>query len=73
MSSFMKVVRKSHGHLMPPSFKVKPSGVQPRDIQTQKFHLLPVVLFCKCVKIKVLGLASSTISCVWPNILAPDS
>ena len=47
------------------SIKVKPSGLPPQDLDTQKFHLLIVVLFSNCFSILISG--------VWPNLLAPDS
>ena len=31
---------------MPFSLKVKPRGLQPQDLDAEKFHLLIVVLFC---------------------------
>ena len=40
----MEVLPKQSKHFMPFSFKVKPSGLPPKDLDTKKFHLLNVVL-----------------------------
>ena len=40
----MEVLPKQSRHFMPFSFKVKPSGFPPRDLDTQMFRILNVVL-----------------------------
>ena len=44
----MEALAKQHRHFLPFPLKVKPSGLPPEDLDTQKFHLLIVVLFCNC-------------------------
>ena len=55
------------------SIKVKCSGLPPQNLDTQKFHLFIVVLFCNCFGIQwlgQLGQAGQAISGVWPNVFA---
>ena len=54
---------------MPFSVKVKPSGLPPQDLGTEKCHPLIVVVFCNGFLIQLLDQACQVISCVWPNIL----
>ena len=58
---------------MPLSLEVKPSGPRPQDLDTQKVHLLVVVLFSNRFSIQLLGQAGQAISCVLSNVHIPDS
>ena len=58
---------------MPWALSVKPSGLPPRDPYTQLFQLLIVNLLFNGFRIQLIGHAGKAISCVWPNLLAPDS
>ena len=69
----MEIIPKTTRHFMPFSFKVKPCGLQPKDLDAQKFNLLILVLLWNRFSIQLLGKGRQGISCVWPNLHAGNS
>ena len=46
----MEVLPKESGHFIPFSLEVNPSGLPTQNLDTQKVHLLNVVLLCNVMK-----------------------